>query len=169
MISGTCYEIDADEIDNQRSSVESLFSFDKDLKYYQKPIPGNHPPKMKNPGNHPQKMKSGAAIMGHGLTWGQRQGVFVFGSPNFNLGLPKTGARFGGFGNILRYGKFENDKEASRITKNDRVLNNPTKGRGEGKGFRVKLKEEAGNIRKQNGEPGNTPGLYLGWTVITGK
>ena len=124
---------------------------------------------MKNPGNHPQNMKSGAAIMGHGLTWGQRQAVFVLGSPNFNLGLPKTSARYGGFGNILRYGKYENGKEASRITKNDRVLNNPTKGRGKGKGFREKLKEEAENIRKQNGEPGNTPGLYLGWTVITGK
>ena len=115
-------------------------------------------------------MKKGAAIMGHSLTWGQREDVFVFGSPNFNLGR-MTGSkyvRFGGFGNILRYGKFENDKDAIEVTNNKRVLNNPTKGRVKWDRFREILKEEANNTRRQHGTAGDTAGLYLGWSVISG-
>ena len=154
MISGTCYEID---VANQPASVESLFSFDKNLKYYQKQV-----------GKGNKGMLSGAAIIGRSLTWSQRPGVFVFGSPNFNLGLPSTGKRYMGFGNILRFGRYESGKDAITITKNKRVLNNPTKGRGEVSGFREALKNETRNVRNQNGTAGDTPGLYLGWTVITG-
>ena len=155
MISGTCYEIDTA---NQPASVTTRFSFDKNLKYYQKQVGRK--------GN--KGMLSGAAIIGRSLIWGQRPDVFVFGSPNFNLGIPKTNKRYMGFGNILRYGKYKNGKEAIRITKNKRVLVNPTKGRGKDSGFREALKEEVRNIREGNGTAGDTPGLYLGWTVITG-
>jgi len=142
---GTCYEIDAV---NQPASVKSLFSFNKTLEYYQKKI-----------SNKAWERKKGSAILGHSLTWGQKEDEFVFGSPNFNLGIPPK-TRYGGFGNILRYGK---------VTENKGVLNNPYKGRVQWDRFREKLKEEAANIRKQNGTAGDTPGLYLGWSVITGK
>ena len=115
-------------------------------------------------------MKHGVASVGHGLTWGQKDDTFVIGSPNFNLGDPtnpiKTKSnkykdnRFGGFGNILRYGKVP---EAIKITGNKPVFNNPTKGRGSDSAFRQKLKKEIKD--KEQG----TPALYLGWAVITGN
>ena len=131
------------------------------MKYYQKNIPG--------PGG---QFKDGVASIGHSLTWGRKDDAFVIGAPNFNLGNPKgttktrsgtlKDQRYGGFGNILRFGKVSGI-EAQRITQNKKVLMNPLKGRGSDSAFREKLKREI-----KDAEQG-TPALYLGWSVITGK
>ena len=130
------------------------------MKYYQKNIPG--------PGG---QFKDGVASIGHSITWGRKNDAFVIGSPNFCLGNPlgtvktKSGTlkdeRYGGFGDILRFGKVYG-REAQQITQNKRVLMNPLKGRGSESAFREKLKKKV--IDTEQG----TPALYLGWSVITG-
>ena len=137
-------------------SVKLLFEFSGNFQYYQT--------KVKH--NEEAGMKYGVSSMGHSLTWSHTPETFVIGSPNFNLGDPvKNKMRYGGFGNILRYGRILRTEyiDGKRITKNNVVFNNPTKGRGSDKGFREKLKKEY-----QDKEQG-TPAMYLGWAVITGN
>ena len=137
-------------------SVKPLFKFSSNFQYYQK--------KVKH--NENAEMKYGVSSMGHSLTLSHKPETFVIGSPNFNLGDPvKNKMRYGGFGNILRYGRILRTEyiDGKRITKNNVVFNNPTKGRGSDKGFREKLKKEY-----QDKEQG-TPAMYLGWAVITGN
>ena len=131
------------------------------MKFYQKNIPG--------PGG---KFKDAVASIGHSLTWGRKDDAFVIGSPNFPLGNPRgtrithsgfKDQRYGGFGDILRFGKVYG-REAQQITQNKRVLMNPLKGRGKGDtAFREKLKKKVKDTEQ------GTPALYLGWSVITGK
>lgn len=147
---GTCYMIDEG---TGTPSVKPLFEFSGNFQYYQT--------KVKH--NEEAGMKYGVSSMGHSLTWSHIQETFVIGSPNFNLGDPvKNRMRYGGFGNILRYGRIL-DQEGNRITNNNTVFNNPTKGRGSDKGFREELKKEYRD--KEQG----TPAMYLGWAVITGN
>ena len=156
--SGTCYEFDVNaRTDSQKTP---LVTFSQYLRYYQKKVPG--------PGG---ELKDGVASIGHSLTWGRKDDAFVIGAPNFNLGNPhgtkKTDSgtfkdqRFGGFGNILRFG-IVSERGAPKIALGKRVLMNPSKGR-EKNAFRQNLKKEI-----KDAEQG-TPALYLGWAVITGK
>ena len=154
---GTCYEFPVSASANSHKTP--LFNFNGNLQYFQK--------KDRETG-----FKNGVGIIGHSLTSGKKDNSFVIGSPNFNLGNPlntvkkdkecTTGCtykddRFGGFGNILRYGKLPASGHPLR-----RVFLNPSKNPTKN-AFRVKLKKEL-----QDKEQG-TPALYLGWTVITGK
>ena len=169
--SGTCYEFDVNSrTDSQKTQV---VTFSEYLRYYQKNINA--------PGGD---FKNGVASIGHSLTWGRKGDAFVIGAPNFNLGEPtKTvknkitntvkDKRYGGFGNIVRFGKVSG-REAQIITQNKRVLMNPSKGRGrtcskieneskKSRCFRENLKKDI-----KDAEQG-TPALYLGWAVITGN
>ena len=157
--SGTCYEFDVNaRTDSQKTP---LVTFSQYLRYYQKKVPG--------PGG---ELKDGVASIGHSLTWGRKDDAFVIGAPNFNLGNPhgttKTrhgtlkDQRYGGYGNILRFGKVSG-REAQQITQNKRVLMNPSKGRGSSSAFYEILKKEVKDLDQF------TPAHYLGWSVITGK
>ena len=139
-----------------------MFSFKNEVRYYQKKT--DKPPL--NMKNNRAGFRYGAGIIGSGLTLG-RNGSFVFGSSNFNLGDPtktcnidgtnKAGdCRYGGFGNILKFGILDESGE------NSEILLNPSKDKDKNE-FRLEFKKEF------NEKNSGTPSIYLGSTVIRGN
>ena len=159
LLLGSCYRINKDEIN---SIKKPLFSFKNEVRYYQKKT--DKPPL--NMKNNRAGFRYGSGIIGSGLTLG-RDGSFVFGSSNFNLGDPtktcnidgtnKAGdCRYGGFGNILKFGILDESGE------NSDILLNPSKDKDKNE-FRLDFKKEF------NEKNSGTPSIYLGSTVIRGN
>ena len=159
LLLGSCYRINKDKIN---SIKKPLFSFKNEVRYYQKKT--DKPPL--NMKNNRAGFRYGSGIIGSGLTLG-RDGSFVFGSSNFNLGDPtktcnidgtnKAGdCRYGGFGNILKFGILDESGE------NSEILLNPSKDKDKNE-FRLEFKKEF------NEKNSGTPSIYLGSTVIRGN
>ena len=84
LLLGSCYSFKIDE-NKSGEGVTQLFNFKDSVKYYQKSL-----------NDKTAQVKNGAGIVGNGLTWG-RDRTIVVGSPNFNLGDPKSNAQSKGW------------------------------------------------------------------------